>query len=306
MYRLLLIFFFFLFSCGPNTVLKEAKLISSYPSASGIEFVNDNLYVIGDDANSLLILDKDLIPIDSVRLYSFTEKRIPKSVKPDLESIAITKDKKLMLFGSGSLVPYRNIAWLMDPVSKQKDSIRLDTFYARLAANGIKEVNIEGAAIIPGLVILSNRGNKNYPHNYLVITRNNFWEDQTNTSINLIKVGTTADTTVFNGVSGITYSSRTDRLILSISTEDTRNAMDDGAIGKSYLWIIKNFSSKRNWKAINPDQVIDLDALDQKFQGQKIESVCITKETKNFLHLVLAADNDNGSSTLFKLIAEKN
>ena len=122
----------------------------------------------------------------------------------------------------------------------------------------------------------------------------------------MIKVGITADTNVFNGVSGIAYAHNSDGLVLSISTEDTRNALDDGAIGKSYLWIIKNFSSKRNWKAINPDQVIDLDSLDPKFKGQKIESVCITKETRNFLHLVLAADNDNGSSTLFKLIAEKN
>jgi hypothetical protein len=56
---------------------------------------------------------------------------------------------------------------------------------------------------------------------------------------------------------------------------------------------------------VNPDQVIELDALDDKFKGQKIESICITSETNGFLHLALAADNDDGSSTLFRLVVEK-
>ena len=64
-------------------------------------------------------------------------------------------------------------------------------------------------------------------------------------------------------------------------------------------------SSKKNWKALNPDQTIDLESIDPRFKGEKIESVCITKETKNFLHLVMVADNDNGSSSFLKLIIEK-
>ena len=60
-----------------------------------------------------------------------------------------------------------------------------------------------------------------------------------------------------------------------------------------------------NYAGINPDQVIDLEDIDPKFNKQKIESVCVRKETKNFLHLVLAADNDDGSSSLFNLIVEK-
>ena len=50
---------------------------------------------------------------------------------------------------------------------------------------------------------------------------------------------------------------------------------------------------------------IDLDDLDSRFRGQKIESICVTMETRGYIHLVLAADNDDGSSTLFKLIVEK-
>ena len=291
-------------SCGSNNLLKEVKKID-YPSASGIEYFNNQFYIIGDDANDLLVLDSNFNTIDSIHLYSFTEKRIPKPVKADLEAITTTKDNKLLLLGSGSLSPNRNTGWLIDPVTKQKESIRLDTFYQRLILNEIKEINIEGACAIPGSIILSNRGSKGYAKNQLILTSENFWEDQVNAPITIILTGTATDSTKFNGISGLAYAKKSDRLLLTVSTEDTHNNMDDGTIGKSYLWIVKNISSKKNWKALNPDQTIDLESIDPRFKGEKIESVCITKETKNFLHLVMVADNDNGSSSFLKLIIEK-
>ena len=291
-------------ACSSNNMLKEVKKLDHYPSASGIEYFNSQFYIIGDDANELLILDSNLNPIDSIPLYSFTEKRIPKKIKADLESITVTKDKKLLLLGSGSVSPYRNVGWLIDPLTQQKDSLRLDTFYQRLILNGIKEINIEGVCTIPGSLILTNRGSKGYPKNHLIITSSDFWKAQSTAPISVILAGSATDTSLFNGVSGLAYAKKSDQLIITVSTEDTRNSMDDGAIGKSYLWIIKNISSKKNWKAINPDRIINLEETDSRFKGQKIESLCITKETKNFLYLVLAADNDNGSSTLFTMVVE--
>lgn len=305
MFRYSTILIALLASCGSNNMLKEIKKLDHYPSASGIEYFNNQYYVIGDDANDLLVLDSNLHPTDSISLYSFAEKRIPKKIKADLEAITLTKDNKLLIVGSGSLSPYRNTAWLIDPATKQKDSIKLDTFYQRFKLNGIDEINIEGISAIPGSILLSNRGSKGYPRNHLILTSDNFWEDQANAPISIILVGSNTDSTLFSGVSGFAYTKKSDRLVLTVSTEDTRNTMDDGAIGKSYLWIIENISARKNWKAINPDQVIDLEAIDPKFKGQKIESVCVLKETKNFLHLVLAADNDDGSSSIFRLIVEK-
>jgi hypothetical protein len=295
----------FLASCGSNSKLEEVKKLETYPSASGIEYFNDQFYIIGDDACNLLVLDSNFSPIDSINLYSFTEKRIPKTVKADLEAITITNDKKILVVGSGSLSPYRNIAWLIDPISKQKDSIRLDTFYQRLKPNGLGEINIEGVCTIPGSIILTNRGSKGYPRNHLIFTSEDFWKHQGNAPISLVLAGYNSDSTVFNGVSGITYAKKSDQLILTVSTEDTRNTMNDGAIGKSYLWIIKNISAKKKWKAINPDRVIDLGSIDPRFKGQKIESVCVMKETKDLFDLVLAADNDDGSSTIFRMMIKK-
>jgi hypothetical protein len=292
-------------ACGNNNMLTEIKKIDDYPSASGLEYFNHHYYLIGDDANDLLILDSNLVTKDSIQLYSFPEKRIPKALKADMESITLTADNKLLLLGSGSKNPYRNMAWLIDPVTKQKDSISVENFYTRLKSNGIHEINIEGSCSIPGYQLLSNRGSKGYPKNQLIFTSENFWITQNTSPVSTLLVGVNTDSTQFNGISGMAYAKKSDRLILTVSTEDTRNNVDDGAIGKSYLWIIKNITGKRNWKAINPDQVIDLEKMDARFKGQKIESVCITKETPDFYYLLLAADNDDGNSTLFKIVMEK-
>ena len=57
--------------------------------------------------------------------------------------------------------------------------------------------------------------------------------------------------------------------------------------------------------AINPDRIIDLDSLDDRFKGHKIESGCIVSENKNEYQLVLVADDDKGTSTLFKIRLNK-
>lgn len=303
---------FFLFFCvligscsSQKHMLQEKILLPDYPSASGIDFRNQTVYIIGDDANNLLILDSSLKTKDSIALFSFSEKRIPKKLKADLEAMTILDNGDILLSGSGSLNPTRSLAWLINPVKKTKDSIRLDTFYQRVSLQGINELNIEGIAAYPGGFILANRGSKGYPKNHLIFTRRNFWQRQTGVEISSMLAGVNTDSSQFSGISGITYAPKQDALILTISTEDTRNNMDDGAIGTSYLWIIRNISSKKNWKAVNPDTIINLDQLDPKFIGQKIESVCILKETSSRYYLLLAADNDNGSSTLFKMVVSK-
>ena len=292
-------------ACGHHNMLAEIHKLDHYPSASGMEMLNGKIYLIGDDATQLLVLDSSLHPVDSVKLFSSTVPRIPKKEKADLESIVLTEDNQLLLVGSGSGTPYRNAGLLFNTASRQLDSIRLDRFYSRLSLYNIRELNIEGACAIPGSILLANRGSKGYPKNQLIITRPQFWTDQDNVSITTLFLGQRGSPDQFSGVSGLCYSKLSDRLIATVSTEDTRNTMDDGVIGKSYLWIFNTISAKRRWSAINPDQVIDLEAMDYRFKQQKIESVCILREDSRFLHLLLAADNDDGSSTLFRVTIEK-
>ena len=298
---------FLAISCGYNHKLAEVKKLTGYPSSSGIEFYHKHFYIIGDDAKNILILDSTFTVQDSIPLYSFDGYRLPWQSKSDLESAGTVfkqKQQQILFLGSGSL-PSRNTGWLLDPLSLKKDSIRLDTFFNLLQIKGIEELNIEGLSSIPGKVILSNRGNKTRPYNFLIITNEGFWENQSRSPVSLIRLGTQADSSIFQGVSGLAYAPGGDKLMLTVSTEDTKSAVEDGQIGKSFLWIINNFTSKLRWEGINPNRIIDLEAMDPRFKGHKIESICVTGENKQFISLVLVADNDDGNSTLFRMTIKK-
>ena len=57
--------------------------------------------------------------------------------------------------------------------------------------------------------------------------------------------------------------------------------------------------------AINPNKIIDLEEMDERFKGHKIESVCILFENKKQMQLALVADDDKGTSILFKITLKK-
>ena len=296
-----------LISCKKPSRLEKIVELKDYSSGSGIAFFRDRLYLIGDDMNYLLIADSSLNKIDTIVLQAGFG-RIPKAIKQDLEGISVLRIKRsssLILVGSGSVFPYRSKGWILDLQNKQRIMIDLEPFYKRMQVSGVKEINIEGLTSIPGGVVLANRGNKSNPKNYLVFTSSDFWTNPERPDIRVMKLGANTDTSSFNGVSGLEYSYKSDCLILTMSTENTYSTQSDGSIGKSYLWIIENISAKKRLAAINPSRIIDLEAIDQRFHGHKIESVCIISETKSTYNLALVADDDKGTSMLFKLTLQK-
>ncbi len=289
-----------------NTMQIQIKKLDNYPSASSIEYIDGKLYLMGDDATNFLVLDTNLNIIDSIPMISNSARRIPKETKPDLEASAFNVDSnQIFLFGSGSLSPYRNVAWSYNFKTRVKDSISLENLYSQVKNLGIEQLNIEGACFINGKLVLVNRGNKGYPKNHLIITDERFWDKDSNFQISIIPF---ADQkySPFKGISGLCYTKESDKLILTVSTEDTKNSYDDGTIGKSYLWIIDNISTKLNGKTLGSKRVIDLEYIDSRFKGQKIESATVIGETNSQIHLVLVADNDDGSSTVFKMTIQKN
>ncbi len=303
-----IVFIFLTESCSSHFTFKKSKLLNDYPSGSGITYFNNRIYLIGDDAGNLLMMDTAFNITDSVQLLESQQKRISKELKPDLEAatvITVNNSPEILLVGSGSLAPYRNTGWLINPVNKQKTLLALNQFYNRLKAEGIDALNIEGVTAIPAGIVLSSRGNKTLRANYLIFTSNAFWKNQESAAVKIIKVGSNNDTAFFSGVSGLEYSKLSDQLLLTVSTENTYNTIDDGDIGKSYLWIINNISAKKNISAVNPNKIIDLEKLDERFKGHKIESVCIIAETKKEMELVFVADDDKGSSNLFKLVLKQ-
>jgi hypothetical protein len=275
-----------------------------YPSASSIEYYDGKLYLMGDDAAGLLVLDTNLNIVDSIPIISYPENRIPKGIKPDFEASALDGDN-LFLFGSGSLSPYRNFAWRLNLKTKVNDSINLGPQYLKIKKQGIEQINIEGACFVPGKLILVNRGNKSYPHNHLIITDEKFLDHDSSFQIFIIPFAHQKDTASFKGTSGLCYVKESDQLILTVSTENTRSSHEDGAIGKSYLWIIDNISTKIKDRTLGTKRVIDLEYIDSRFKGQKIESATVIKETDKLIYLALVAENDDGRSTVFKMSITK-
>jgi hypothetical protein len=276
----------------------------NFPSGSGIEYHEEKIYLAGDDSGDLLVMNKNWKELSRVQLVHTQEPRIPKNLKPDLEATAIleiNKIPRLLILGSGSLDPHRSKALLINLDDLTKEEFQIDVFYERLKNQDVHDLNIEAASVVLGQLVLAHRGNLSNPENYLVVTNMDVWKNQAEEEIHLRRFELPPSLPGFAGVSGMTYSPKNDWLIITLSTEETKDAVADGKIGTSYLGIIENAARKLFRKKIKVDEVINLSEVDARFAGNKIESVCVQsdKEAKVKLHLV--ADNDNGKTTLFKV-----
>lgn len=282
--------------------LLDFKELKSFPSGSGIEFYDDKIYLVGDDAKDILVTNRKWKELQRINLFESKEERIAKKIKADLEATAIVHLDKmvyLLIMGSGSKA-LRNSCILLNVETGDKTEVDCSVFYQRLQSMGIVDLNIEGAAEVSDYMLFCNRGNKTNPSNQLIITSVDFFRNQHNAPVRILDL----DLSEYEGtmaLSGACYSYEHDWLLFTASTEDTVNSYEDGAIGKSYLGIIENAYRKITKDRIKVNDLIDLPATNKKFDGYKIESVCIQSERKYSMKLHLVADNDTGESYLFKI-----
>lgn len=300
----------------PEIRLVRSHLLKDFPSGSSINYYDEKFYLVGDDANNLLILDNTYKQVDSIRLFNYPEKRIPKAEKADFESatiITLNNKPHLFIIGSAStekrkkalLIPVQNyqagFANLFHPFFYQ------DAFLEQLQTKGISEVNIEGAAIIGDFLVLSNRGNNAKPVNHLVITPTNAIQapaQQKDFTVSVIPLTLPVKSKAFTGVSELCYVASKDLLLITLSEEATENAYDDGVISDSYIGWINNVSKKMNNTALALDDMINLSTVDKSFKLQKIEGLCVEPVKDTALNIHLVSDNDNGESRLFHIKAE--
>ncbi|MBA4056239.1 MAG: hypothetical protein C0490_16105 [Marivirga sp.] len=288
--------------------LLESLPLTDFPSGSSINYRNGQLYLIGDDANNILILDTHYKRIDSKKLFDFPDKRIPKPVKADLEAstlITIAGQDYLLILGSAS-TPSREKIFLIPFLKSGLDMphfrvLNDEIFTRRLQVNGIDEVNIEGATMIGKNLIFSNRGNRKNITNHFIITDIGFWEHQASADLKVLPVQVPAIADDAPGISELCYVDVLDLLLISFSSELTDNPYDDGAIGNSYIGWINKFSLKIQ----NPDPVVEktinLSEVHADFKNQKIEGLCVESVNDKSMIIHLISDNDQGESKLFKV-----
>ena len=274
------------------------KLLSSktldFPSASAIEFYNNKLYLLGDDAPYLLILDTGYNVIDTVQYIQTTDVRLSKGRKPDIESAFLQQaNGAVQVAGVGSMSTSNRFTNFLFDINKQAFTATDSFFSPDVRFPNIEEINIEGSAMLAGNIVLANRANNDNPKNHLLLYNKN---RKPFISELILK-----DEARVIGVSGLYYLKEKDLLLFTASIENTSDATVDGAIGDSYLGWIEGYAEKWNEQRIEPDHLINLSTIHQEFKGQKVESVCVGSVKRDQLLLHLVADNDNGQSKIFKV-----
>lgn len=287
-----------------NVKLIDQKEIRNFPSGSALEFFDDRLYVVGDDAKQVLILTKRWKELGRIPMFEHPDARIPKDEKADLEASALVRKgdvPTLLLLGSGSLAQHRNKCFLVNVQDESMEEINLQVFYDRIRHEGIPELNIEAASVVNEYMIFCNRGNLTHRENHFIITKQEFWKNQEQVELIVLPFDLDLPGEEVVGVSGLTFSIKNDWLIFTASTEITDSAYKDGDIGESYIGIIENASRKIGRKKMKVNHLMPLSAVNKAFREKKIESVCIQKDKSSKLKLHLVADNDTGITYLFKI-----
>lgn len=279
-----------------------------FPSGSSINYHNGKLYLIGDDADHILVLDKEYTIVDNLPLLDYPEKRIPKPLKPDFEASTIithSDGDQLLIVGSGSKKNRKKIVTIFFSKTELDaphfSMINYEIFITRLEELGIDEVNIEGVTVMGNTIILSNRGNRKNITNHFIITDLDFWKRQADVKLEIVTIQIPQSTEDAPAVSELCYIESIDTLLITFSSELTDNAYDDGAISNSYLGWISNASQKMQNQSLKVEQMINLSEVDAGFKNEKIEGVCLEAIDNEALFLHLISDNDLGESKLFKI-----
>ena len=285
-----------------NSYAQDIKLLRQtylphYPSASTLEYHKNLLYVIGDDAPQMLVLDNNHQAKDSMVLFASKTKRLSKRSKADLESTILVSENGrdyLVAFPSFS-TPRRDQILVIDVASRETRTIHMPKF----KIPGIRDLNIEGTALVQDKLLLSSRANLGHAENFLLVSRFNLQSGFDEKDLRSIPLQLPKQENIL-GISSISYLESENLLLFTASTENTNNSVGDGSIGDSYIGYIRNISGKLDNNVLTADALINIsDILSQG--PHKIESVVVESQKGKDLIIHLASDNDDGASTLFKL-----
>jgi hypothetical protein len=304
--------FILFISCStnhPEAYILTSKHFTNISSASGIALNEHQLFLIGDDSPSLYIVDSAWNTIETKMIFTpdtLLNGRIPKSVKPDFEALALVQRLEqhphLLVFGSGSLSPTRDVL-LRISLKDSSDPVQssLTTTYKSLyesAEIAPEQLNIEGAEVIENHLFLVNRGdNSLYRFNLDEFLR--YLVDST--GLPPVPVRYSFTLPEINGIqarfSGLSSSMKRRILLFTASVENTTNWIDDGEVLGSFIGEIP-----LNELETGKLRVARLLDADHQPYPVKLESVVFLEEESEDQYIVLAVtDNDDGTSELLKI-----
>ena len=292
------------------------------PSASGLEIIQDKIYVVGDDSPFLYVLDAvSLQLVDKIKLFDtnfFTSGRIPKALKPDLEcltTITLAGQECLLAFGSGS-APTRNKCYTINlPAGATKapkvKEYSLQHLYTQLQQDknlmADDLLNIEAAATTPdNQLILLQRAALTGPNALIRFNTAEFTQYLTGNQKQVPAFNTLAfDLPNIHNIDArfsgaYVYNNR---LFFTASVENTTDAILDGEVLGSFVGWLQISDIKPNaTTAIPLHTALITDETGATYKG-KIESLAIQRqEATNVYRGLAVTDNDNGESELLELL----
>lgn len=291
--------------------LLNQKHLLDLPSASGVEIIDNNIYVIGDDSPYLYRLDYDFNILEKYPLSgndSTINNRVPKEIKADFESMACFKSedgsRMIAVLSSGSQESTRDTLHVFALSEKKliaSKNVRPLFELIREKAGFTKEdeINIEAMAIGQHKVYLMQRGNNNL--NVLVeINRKGFFKYIFKDEYKLPELEVKSFTlpvfdNTISGFSGACMLEDESGILFTASLEKSENAYEDGEILGSYVGIMKFMGEA------NPQ--IHTTMLKHKGQNvkTKLEGICIKSIMGKSYKLVAVSDMDDGTSRIYNL-----
>jgi len=275
--------------------------LKGIPSGSGIAISKGKYYVVGDDSPYLFVLDTTFELVEKIPLQDTTllvGNRIPKPLKADYEALEMISESELVVFGSGSKSPQRDVfirVLLTD--TPTIETYNLTTFYHHLKGLEVfagSELNIEAVAFNNEVLYLFNR-NKNIVLSFIY---NEFLSylngDSILPAIEARHITLPTIKGIEAGFSGAAILKNENKILFIASVEDTNNAYDDGEILGSLIGIID--IANRFSKGVLEHCVVP--KMDKEL---KVESIIVVKETNaDKAEIVLITDNDKGTSLILK------
>lgn len=282
--------------------LIEKYSIPEVPSASGIVYLQNTYFLIGDNANYLYQLNDNFKILRKIILFPSKHKAendiIKKKHKSDLEALECISENEIIAFGSGSKSPQRDIflrVQINEDIKIEKYTI--SSFYNYLKQHKALEnsdLNIEALCYTNEKLYLFNR-NKNvvFIVNYLDFI-NQLSEHVNDIDLHYKLFELPYIDKLQAGFSGASFCAKTNMFYLTASVENTSNAYDDGEILGSFIGTI-SLQDFENEKAIHW-QLIPFDE-----KPVKVESICLVNTSpQKHTEIILCTDNDGKPSEILK------
>lgn len=295
---------------SPHAEVLSYEKLPNFASGSGMGYYNGAFYAVGDDDPYLVQISSTGEILNKWQAWDtlhVKNGRINKSVKPDFEAIAsfpYQADTLLIIFGSGSRSPERDIVVAFNPAIETFTHLKGATFFRWFknhAGLTDDEINLEGAAYHKQTLYLLNRHNNEM---YLLPAKGFNAFIATGDTSQLSLTTQYFELPVYQGdtarFSGASILSNTNEILFSATIEATGNWQEDGKILGSYIGIIELDHQNKKTPLCLP--VMNKDTT--RFGG-KIEAPQGFRINESEIKVLFITDDDDGTTGWGELKVER-